>query len=308
MLAPAEVSRRVEEMRAGDPNLLTSRTLSLGSLLTEGDHLYLDRRGDWRGALAMLLDAIGRTQDECGADAVVLRDFRTDDRELEEFLRERGFVRAPMLDSLTIEGPVPTDDEWLAGLSPRARHHQRREVLPWEGSFDVEVVGHGGRELDPADLEHLHRLYLNTERRSLELNSFDLPPHVFARMLEFPSWELVLLRIPAENGGPADGRPVAFGAHFVGAEHYAPLVVGLDYDYVLTHHSYRVALLTVLRRARAHRSGRILLGMGAPLEKRRFGARPERRSAYVQARDHFNMELLAQIEADAGAAGALRSR
>jgi hypothetical protein len=69
-----------------------------------------------------------------------------------------------------------------------------------------------------------------------------------------------------------------------------------------------VALLTVLRRARAHGSRRVLLGMGASLEKRRFGAQPERRCAYFQAREHFNIELLAQIQADVGAAGALQAR
>ena len=86
--------------------------------------------------------------------------------------------------------------------------------------------------------------------------------------------------------------------------HYAPIVIGLDYDYVRSHHIYRVALLKAIRRAGELGASTVYLGMGATLEKRRFGAVAEGRCAYVQASDHFAMEALAQIEADQRAAAA----
>jgi len=44
---------------------------------------------------------------------------------------------------------VSTDDDgWLDGLSARSRVHQRREVLPWDDVFDVEILRHGGRSLE----------------------------------------------------------------------------------------------------------------------------------------------------------------
>jgi len=39
MLSPAEISLQVEDMRKTDPYYLTSKVISLGSLLTEGNHL-----------------------------------------------------------------------------------------------------------------------------------------------------------------------------------------------------------------------------------------------------------------------------
>ena len=58
MLAAAEVSELVEARRAEDPYYLTSMAFAMGSLLTEGDHLYLDRNADWKGALDLLLAAV----------------------------------------------------------------------------------------------------------------------------------------------------------------------------------------------------------------------------------------------------------
>ena len=58
MLASAEVSELVEARRAEDPYYLTSTTFAMGSLLTEGDHLYLNRNADWKGALDLLMGAV----------------------------------------------------------------------------------------------------------------------------------------------------------------------------------------------------------------------------------------------------------
>ena len=89
---------------------------------------------------------------------------------------------------------------------------------------------------------------------SLELNSFELPATIWREMLAHDCWELMILRLA--------GRPVAFGAHFVGARHYAPLLVGLDYDYVYSHGVYRQAIRQALLRARELGSHSIMLGMG----------------------------------------------
>ena len=44
-----------------------------------------------------------------------------------------------------------------------------------------------------------------------------------------------------------------------------------------------------------HRVKRLLLGMGAPLEKQRFGARPHSRSAYIQTSDHYGADAIATL-------------
>ncbi len=293
MLASARVSRQVEERRQADPAFLTSRCLAMGSLLTEGNHLYLDRTRDWQEAMRLLLEAVEESQEQAGIKTLVLRDLPAGDAELDAFLRGRGFVGAAMPDSLAIERTWQDDEGFLQALSPKARYHQRREVLGWESAYRVEVLRHG----DPAPsrelLDHLYALYRNVKATNLDLNTFDLPENLFERMLQHPGWELILLYL--EGGG---ALPVGVGAAYVGPEQYCPMVIGLDYRYVQSHRSYRQSLLQALRRSVANGKRRVLFGMGASLEKRRFGARPQSHVAYVQTSDLYPQAVLAQMEAE----------
>ena len=298
MLSTTAVSRRVEARRADDPYYLTAQTFAMGSLLSEGDHLYLDRDADWRGALGMLLEAIGEHAQQAGAGTLVLRDLADGDCELGDALRESGYIKLTMPDSLILDTVASDDTQWLDGLSSRSRVHQRREVLPFDDAFDVEILRRGGREPNDHELAHLHSLYCNVREQSLEINSFELPRTLLREMLAHDCWELMIMRLRDHSAQ----APVAFGAHFIGPHHYAPMIIGLDYEHVRSHHSYRQALRQALLRARALGSDRVLLGMGASLEKHRFGATAAKRCAYAQSAEHYNHEVLASIAADALAA------
>jgi 7-keto-8-aminopelargonate synthetase-like enzyme len=295
MLSSTAVSRLVEARRADDPYYLTAQTFAMGSLLSEGDHLYLDRDADWRGALGILLRAIGEHAEQADAATIVLRDLTESDQELEDALHDNGYVKLSMPDSLVVNAVAPDDAQWLEGLSARSRVHQRREVLPWDDVFDVEILRHGGREPGDEELAQLHRLYCNVREQSLEINSFELPSTLLREMLAHDCWELMVMRLHDDQAH----APVAFGAHFIGAHHYAPMIIGLDYGHVRSDHSYRQALRQAVLCARAHHCDRILLGMGASLEKHRFGATVEHRCAYAQAGEHYSQEVLIGIAAEA---------
>jgi hypothetical protein len=298
MMASAAVSELVEQRRGEDPYYLTSVTFGMGSLLTEGDHLYLNRNADWKGALDLLMPAVSEHAKAAGAGTIVLRDLHAADRELAEAVRERGYVKTSLPDSLVYEPVVGGDDEWLAGLSGKSRVHQRKSVLPFDDAYDVELLRHGGRPVSDDELDHLYGLYLAVQARGRDLNSFPLPRTFLRDMLDHSSWELMVLRLRET------GKVVAFGAHFVGARHYAPMVVGLDYDVVRTHGAYRQALRQAILRARDLGSRRVLLGMGATFEKTRFGAHVQQRVAFAQASDHYSSEVLAALAADTRGASA----
>jgi len=308
MLAYPEVSELVELRRVEDPYYLTSRTFAMGSLLTEGDHLYLDRNGNWKGALDLLMAAVSEHAEAEGAGTIVLRDLHSADLELAEAVKERGYVRTSLPDSLVYEPVAGGDEAWLSTLSPKARMHQRKSVLPFDDAYDVEWLSAGGRPVSDAELDHLYGLYLAVQSRGRDLNSFPLPKTFLRDMLALPrpegssplrspSWELMTLRLRET------GAIVAFGAHFVGARHYAPMIVGLDYAVVRTHGAYRQALRRAMLRARELGSKRILLGMGATFEKARFGAHVQERVAFAQAADHYSSEVLAALSADTRGAG-----
>jgi 7-keto-8-aminopelargonate synthetase-like enzyme len=292
MLSAPAVSDLVEKRRAQDPYYLTSTTFAMGSLLTEGDHLYLDRNANWKGALDLLMTAVSEDAQAAGAGTIVFRDLYGSDVELAEAIRERGYVKTSLPQSLVYEPVAGGDEEWLAKLSVKARVHQRKSVLPFDDAYDVEWLRAGGREVSDDELDHLYALYLAVQARGRDLNSFPLPKAFLRDMLAHPSWELMTLRLRET------GEVVAFGAHFIGARHYAPMVVGLDYDYVRSHGAYRQALRHAVLRARELGSKRVLLGMGATFEKTRFGAHAQDRVAFAQASDHYSSEVLAALAAD----------
>ena len=296
MLSSAEVSELVERRRAEDPYYLTSTTFAMGSLLTEGDHLYLNRNADWKGALDLLMAAVSEDAKLAGAGTIVLRDLHAADVELAEAVRERGYVKTSLPESLVYEPVDGGDEEWLAKLSVKARVHQRKSVLPFDDAYAVEFLRRGGRDVSDDELDHLYGLYLAVHERGRDLNTFPLPKSFLRDMLAHPSWELMTLTLRET------GTVVAFGAHFVGARHYAPMIVGLDYDYVRSHGAYRQALRNAILRARALGSKRVLLGMGATFEKTRFGAHVQERVAFAQASDHYSAEVLAALSADTRAA------
>ena len=297
MLSSATISAHVERLRAerDDAHFLTSTMLGMGSLLSEGNHLWLDRSADWRGGMRVLLDAARTEEDRVGASAVVLRDLPDGDRELHDLLVAEGFLRIPVYDTWVRELDFVDDAGFLAGLGRKARYHQRRNVLPFEDAFAVDVVQAGGRGTTAADLDQLYGMYRAVHARNLELNVFPLPRRVLDAVLRHPGWELLTLTLL--KGGPS--RRVAFSCQHVGAEHVQPLFVGLDYDYVQDHHTYQQLLWQAVRSAQRRGARRVLYGMSADLQKSRFGATREKRWAYVQVTDTFNSDVLASLAAAA---------
>jgi 7-keto-8-aminopelargonate synthetase-like enzyme len=303
MLSPATVSAEVEHGRQNDPYYLTSAAIAMGSLLTEGDHLYLDRRGAWRTAIRLILADMRAEEDRVGAAAVVLRDLPDGDDELHELLLAEGFLRVPIYptwikDLSTIDPGQHFDEQFLAGLPKKHRYHQRRLVLGWEHRFDTTVI-RGGEDPSPppGELDHLYRLYRAVHARNLELNVFPLPRRLLDAALSQPGWELVVLRLP-ELGD----QPVAFALQHCGPNHIQPVLVGLDYQYVASHHTYQQLLWQAIRTAQRRNVPHVLYGMSADLQKARFGAIPQHRWAYVQPTETFNAALLTQIAERVGSA------
>ncbi|SFD87026.1 hypothetical protein [Blastococcus tunisiensis] len=297
MLSPAPVSREVERRRAasGDPFFLTSTVVGMGSLLTEGDHLYLDRGRNWRAALRMVLQAARAEEDATGASAVVLRDLPDGDDELHGFLLGEGFLRVPLPVSWVREVDVHDDAAFLAGLTRKQRYHQRTRVLAHEPGFEVTVLAGGSPEaaaLPAVERDALYGLYRAVHARALELNVFPLPRAIVDAVLERPGWETVVLRRPALSAAP-----IAVAVQHVTDEHVAPVFVGLDYRYVAGEHSYQQLLLQALRSAQRRGARRVLYGMGADLQKSRFGARPVTRWTYVQPTETYQSDVLAHLAA-----------
>jgi len=296
MLSSEDVSREVELRRAADPYALTSRVFAMGSLLTDGNHLYIDDvhlptgSPRFEKALSILLTRVREVAGELGCETIALRDLPASNLVLEDFLRGHGFAcsKGPHRFTAAVYG---SEEELLGSMRGRPRRFQRREVEPWNDTYSREILG---ADASPGDLAALNRLYQNVRERSFEINTFALPDDLLVRMIGAPGWEVAVLRRRDEQGQP-EGEPVAMWAGFAARGLYCPMVVGLDYAHVRSAGLYRQTLRHAFARARELGASHIALGMGAGLEKRRFGATPEPCNVYIQADDHYALDVVQQI-------------
>jgi len=288
MFAEPGVSKAIEEKRKEDPNYLTSRVLAMGCPLTEGDHLWLDRSLDWKGALHALSLAAGEIAEASELDLIALRDLPGgDDPELQDALEECGF-HAMELPASMVAPVTESRDAMIESLSRRGRRFQSEEVEPNLDKWEARILKAEDLSEDGALCGHLYQLYRNVWERSFHMNTFALPEDFPKVLLAHDDWELLALSSRAESDGP----PRAFLAARVSGDAYVPLVVGLDYRFVSDDGVYRQCIHHALERAREHGASRVLMGMGAELEKRRFGAQAENRQLFVRARDHYQADVL----------------
>lgn len=291
MLAPASISEKVEEIRKNDPYYMTSKVLGMGSVFTEGQHLYLDRKADWKEAVKILLTNLDELQREIGSEMMVLRDFGQD-HQLNDLFHNYGFVRTEMPESCVLENLPRTEEDWFANLSTRSRRHFRKDVEPFTKYFDVSVV----QSPATSEIDYYYQLFTNVKARNFALNTFSYPKSVFQAMAEDENWEFIVLTLKPEYYYRGEALPVGVMFCYKNLlQTYVPSLIGMDYTYAHQYGVYRQLLYQVVKRAQQLEFGRINLGMSASFEKKKIGASINRRYSYVQTNDNFALERVGMM-------------
>lgn len=292
MLASESVSYELEMKRLNDPYYLCSKTLMMGSLITEGQHLYIDRkRGNWKDILMLLLDQVWALQATEKANSLCLRDFPDEDKEIQDFFADQGFLKIALPDGHTIENVNWQGAEgYLKNFNARQRWYIKDSVLKNESDFDVEIVN------DPTedDISKWYELYRNVKGRSFQLNTFDLPKSFFRSMSKNKSCEILQLRLkqPGKEQGPLVG--VTFNM-ITSTLNYCGIVIGLDYNYLESHDVYKQTLFQSIIRAGVLKTNTIFLGFTASGIKKKFGAKASPQVAFIQQQDSFNMTVINSV-------------
>ena len=294
MLAPASVSRQLEEKRKKDPYYLTSDVLAMGSLFTEGQHYYLNQEHPkWQEALRVMIDKLGSLDEHLDTSMLVLRDFEEDEA-LNQFFHTQGFIRVKMPESCVLNNLSWTDlDGYLSTLSARARRHFRKDIQPFEQHFDIFVKD----KATHSEIDQFYQLFENVRAFNHGLNTFSFPRKLFENMVDSPIWEFIVLYLKKERDQGVKRKPV--GVMFCYKNHeytYVPAFIGMDYDYVREYQVYRQMLYQTILRAKELNFKRIDFGMTAAFEKKKVGADITEKYAYVQAKDNFNMELMGVMQ------------
>ncbi len=299
MVSTAEVSRQIEEIRKKDRYYLTSKVIMMGSLLSEGNHLYVDRNSSqWQEAMLEMIRIMNEEKEKCGATMVQLRDLDSADEQLRDFLIKEGFIRVDMPDTHVIEDlDWKTQEELLSKLSSKTRYYIRKQVIKPEVNFNINYYNKN-LTIDEERIQRWYDLYLNVKKQSFNLNTFELPFKLFQNINSYNGWETIEIcfnhDLNAKN--KTDGKAVGMVFCYNSTTgNYCPMIIGMEYAFNSEYSIYRQALYQMIKKARGNNSKRIYIGMDASIEKQKFGAKKIPKSTYVQAEDNFNMELISLI-------------
>jgi 7-keto-8-aminopelargonate synthetase-like enzyme len=298
MVAPAIVSQQIEEIRKTDRYYLSSRVIMMGSLITIGDHLYVDKTSpEWQAALLELVRIMNDEKEKSGATMVQLRDLDTHDLELSNFLIKEGFIKVEMPDTHTLTNVKwEKEEDYLSSFSSGSRWHFKKMILEKKKFFNVDVLS-GEQKVERGNIHTWYKLYENVKRKSFNINTYELPLKYFSNMQHHPRWEVIELRLKPEfDDREEKDQVVSVGFCYKSSRNtYSFMAVGIDYNYVLSHGCYRQVMYRCVIRANELKCDALYLGMDAAIEKKRFGVEVIQKSVYVQANDNFNMELIGTV-------------
>lgn len=292
MLSKDLVSAQIEDQRKIDPYYLTSKVICCGSLITEGEHLYIKKDSSmWKEALQLLFEEVYSLQDLYKANHIVFRDFQGLNEELDNIMVENGFFKFNMPDSNVITNLAwESPKDFYNSLSLKSKGHLRRYVLRYQTKFNTEIIHQTNFQ---SEIDYWYQLYLNVQNKGLELNTFPLPLKLFDEMNLNPNWEVVKLSLNVPEC--SNDRPCCVVFCYKTPEEYFPVIIGLDYTYNIQFGIYRQALYQLVLRAHQLKKKKILLGFSANIEKKKFGAKAINTFGYMHTRDSYNLEALSTL-------------
>jgi 7-keto-8-aminopelargonate synthetase-like enzyme len=286
MLSPASVSLEIEKQRILDPYFMTSKVLMMGCMISEGNHLFLDKNNkNWQQAVEMMFDVISKWQTERGIQNTILRDFAKGDEAFDNTFLQNAFIRIPMPNFHDIKNFEWNGIEnYLSKKSKNTKDYWKRYILRNESKFEADWSKRNSKQ----NLKKYYEMYQAVKNKNLEINTFDLPFEFFEKLIENPNWDILELYYKNETNNTLELAAVSF--NYLG-ECYCPMIIGINYAYKDLM-PYRQAAYKVLQRAGTLDKKTIKFGFGASIEKKYWGAESIETYAYFQSKDNFAIEYL----------------
>ncbi len=293
MLSPGSVSARIETMRLTDPYYLTSKVICTGSLITEGEHIFIDKHSNlWKDAMQLFFDKIYALQEQYKCNSIVLRDFSVADEEMDTYFVDNGFFRISLPENNIVDNSSwKGKDGHYGSLSKRSQQHFREDIRKHENKFSVKIETDYSEE----NLDSWYALYLNVKNNNLALNTFTLPKKFFRNILSTGNWEVLSLTVKPEFDFIGLAKPVAVVFCCKTTRTYLPVIMGLDYRFNQTYKTYKQALYQLVMRGAELGCSRTNLGFSASMEKRKVGAVPRAVYGFMQSKDNYNLQVLANM-------------
>jgi 7-keto-8-aminopelargonate synthetase-like enzyme/predicted N-acyltransferase len=289
MFADADVSAKVEEMRKVDPYYLTSKQVVTGTMFSVGRSVYMNRtHPQWKKGVEKLIEQIQQVVEHEGASKLILRDFdEHESEELKDMMLELGLVAYQLPNNCVVEQITwKNQDEYLQTLTSKYRYSLRKEILKYTDQFDIRF----DKPTSELEKRTCFELYKNVFDKALEMNVFELPYAVFEMMYNAPNYDIIRLYLKGSD------EVVGVLFSYRNGDMYNALAVGLNYEYVRTHNTYKQILFQSVLRAQALGCKNLDLAFTAELEKKKVGAKVKPVYAFVQAAEHLSHAILETIQ------------
>ncbi len=290
MLSSAAVSVQVEIERQKNPYYLCSKTITMGSLFTEGEHLYLNTRHALANvAFQHLLQWALQKQEHTQANTLIMRDFDKDDHYFAEAFHVEGFFKLDMPNSNSIDiSNYQSIDDLISNLSSKNKKNFKQEVQKYQSNFEVEF----SVQTTKHDIDKLYELYINVTKRNQSLNIFPYTKKLVTEVIQNPLWETMYLYL---NTDTIHKELVAVCFSHTSNTTYNPTFLGINYTIGTNLKVYKQLLYQAAKRAIDLNKKTMHLGLSADTDKKKIGAKQLQKCAYLSVRDNFNMEILNNI-------------
>ncbi len=295
VLEPGNVSEQIEAKRIYDPYHLTCKAFMMGSPITEGQHLFIDRSNPaWKEALMFLLDNVWKKQEETKSNALYMRDFNAEDKDMRDFFMDQGFIKINIPDAHIVDNTTwKNRDEFLAILDAKKRYKVKNEILNYEDNFEMKIAK------NPSDkkIKHWYALYENVKANNYAINDFKLPISFFYNMSKAES-NIEVVELYLKSNQEISELPVAVGFCFKTAKSYSPLFIGMDYSYLKSHNLYKQTIYQLIMRGNQLGLSKTYLGLTASTVKRSLSAKNIQQVCYIQLKDNYNALLINNMHND----------
>lgn len=287
LFSPEHISKKIEQQRLEDPYYLCSKTLAMGSLFSEGNHLYInDNHLLVNDALDTFFIEMEKIKTASASSVVVLRDFQSNFKYHDRF-EALGFIKVGLPNTNIVKHPKwQTPDELLAMISSKnSISNIKRYVFKYQDQFDIRFK----KNLTDEEAALHYQLFLNVKKANFAVNFFDYPAKVTSVLSKYDEWEFVELRIKGSE------NLVGCIWGFAGKDVYCPLIIGLNYDYNKTHRLYKQVMYYMVKRGNDLGKSITFLGLSSDYEKQKYGAKLETINAYVKVDNTYNLDLIATL-------------
>ena len=202
-------------------------------------------------------------------------------------LKNEGFVKASMPNTNIVEHPKwNTQEELLSFLtSKNGINNIKRYVFKYEDKFDVTIK----KTVTDKEAEEHYKLFSNVKKANFAFNFFAYPNKIARILSKYDEWEFVEFRLKGSD------ELIGCIWGYIGENHSCPLIVGLNYDYIKSHHLYKQVMYYMVKRGNDLNKSKTYLGLTSDYEKQKYGAKLIPIFAYIKVDNMYNLDLLSSL-------------